>query len=205
MSRFQHLKGSIIPRNERPERHEANLCFLCLSVPVHPRHREPEALISSASPVHRIWFQKGETIVHEGTPFTGWAVLCHGPARLTVSAEKGKRLLLHFCKPGDLLAASISKPPSFSATAVPLCAVAFLTQKHVLDFGRRYPEMLLQVHQRFEEIQRHLAMKLVDLAYGSVRQRLVHVLLRLGEEHGVLGGRAGCASISRFPSRTWRR
>lgn len=159
---------------------------------------EPEVFSRLASQLHHVWFQKGETIVHEGIAFTGWAILCHGQVRLTVSTEGGKRLLLHFCKPGDLLAASVFKPPSFSATAVSPCAVAFLTREHVLDFGRRYPGILLQVHQRFEEIQRHLARKLVDLAYRSVRQRLVHVLLHLREEHGVPGGR-GAHRYPTFP------
>jgi len=101
-----------------------------------------------------------------------------------VSAEKGKRLHLRFYGPGELLSASLSEPHGFSVTAVSHCTIGFVAREHVLDLGRRYPELLFQVHQRFEETQRRLATRLVDLAYGSTRQRLVRVLLELGEEHG---------------------
>ena len=145
---------------------------------------EPEVLASSASRVQWVCFERGETIIHEGTPPTGWVILCHGRARLTVSTEKGKRLLLRFYGPGELLSAFLSEPHGFSVEAVSQCTIGFVAREHVLNLGRRYPELLFLVHQRFEETQRHLAMRLVDLAYGSTRQRLVRVLLELGETHG---------------------
>jgi len=149
---------------------------------------EPEALASLTSRIQRVRFPKGGTIIHEGTPATGLAILCDGRARLTVSAEDGKRLLLRFCGPGELLAASLSGPHGFSVTAASRCAVGFVPREHVLDLGRGYPELLFKVQLRFEETQRHLATRLVDLAYGSTRGRLVRVLLDLGEEHGAAEG-----------------
>ena len=145
---------------------------------------EPEILASSASRVQWVGLERGGPIIHEGTPSTGWVILCHGRTRLTVSTEKGKRLHLRFYGPGELLSASLSEPHGFSVTAVSQCIIGFVAREHVLDLGRRYPELLFQVHQRFEETQRHLATRLVDLAYGSTRQRLVRVLLELGETHG---------------------
>jgi len=144
---------------------------------------EPEALGSSASRVQWVRFEKGATIIHEGTPSTGWVILCHGWARLTVSTEQGKRLLLRFYGPGELLAASLSGPHGSSVTAVSCCATGFVAREHVLDLGRRYPELLLKTQAQLEERQRCLARRLTDLAYGSTRQRLARVLLELGEEH----------------------
>lgn len=162
--------------------------FTCSSCVSRPRcvlsAVEPEVLASSASRVQWVGFERGGSIVHEGTPSTGWVILCQGRARLTVSTEQGKRLLLRFCSGGDLLSASLSGPHGSSVTAVSRCATGFVAREHVLDLGRRFPELLLKVHQRFEETQRRLATRLVDLAYGSTRQRLVRVLLELGEEHG---------------------
>jgi len=71
---------------------------------------EPEVIGSSASRVQRVRFEKGGTIIHEGTPSTGWAILCQGRARRTVSAGEGKRLLLCFYGPGELLSTSLSGP-----------------------------------------------------------------------------------------------
>lgn len=149
---------------------------------------EPEVLGILASRVQWVRFEKGGTIVHAGTLSTGWGILCHGWARLTVSTEQGKRLLLRFCGPGELLAASLSGPHGFSVTAVSHCITVFVAREHVPDLGRRYPEVLVNAHLRLEERECLLARRLVDLAYGSARQRLVRVLLELGEEHGASEG-----------------
>ncbi len=145
----------------------------------------PEVLPVAAVVVLRVPFQRGETILHEGVPSTGWAFLCHGRARLTVSAEDGKRLLLHFCGAGELLTTSLSGSHSFSVTAASRCVVGFVAREHVLDLVPRYPAVLIEVHQRLEEAQHRLATRLVDLAYGSIQQRLVRVLLELAKERGV--------------------
>jgi CRP/FNR family transcriptional regulator len=105
-----------------------------------------------------------------------------------VSTEQGKRLLLRICGPGELLSASLSGPHGSSVTAVSRCVTGFVAREHVLDLGRRYPELLLTAHLRLEERQRLLARRLADLAYTSTRRRLVRVLLELGEEHGAPEG-----------------
>ncbi len=105
-----------------------------------------------------------------------------------MSAEDGKRLLLQFCGPGELLAGSFSGAHCFSMIAASRCVVGFVPREHVLDLGRRYPELLAATHLRWEERERVLAKRLVDLAYASIRRRLVRVLLDLAEEHGVREG-----------------
>ena len=62
---------------------------------------DPEVLPDSALVVQRVRFERGETIIREGTPSVGWVILCHGRARLTVSGEDDKRMLLRFCGPGS--------------------------------------------------------------------------------------------------------
>ncbi len=145
---------------------------------------EAEALCSPAPPVQWVRFEKGETIVHEGTPCTGWVILCGGRAKITVVAEDGRRFLLRFCGPGELLSASFSGSHGSSATAASRCITGFVAREHVLDLARQCPELLLKVHRRLQEGLRLLAERLVGLAYGSTRQRLARVLLDLGEEHG---------------------
>ena len=149
---------------------------------------EPEVLAISASRVQWVRFERGGTIIHEGTLSTGWAILCQGRARLTVSAEQGKRLLLRFCHPGELILSSLLVTHDVSATAMSPSVVRFVNRESVCDLGRRYPEALLAAHHRLAHEQGRLVRRLVDLAYGSTRQRLVRVLLELGEEHGAPEG-----------------
>ncbi len=145
---------------------------------------EPEVLASSASRVQWVGFERGGPIVHEGTPSTGWVILCHGRARLTVSTEQGKRLLLRFCSPGELIVSSLPVTHHISATAVSPSVVRFVAGETVYDLGRRYPEALLAAHHWLTQEQGRLVRQLVGLAYASARRRLVRVLLELGEEHG---------------------
>ncbi|MBC7222543.1 cyclic nucleotide-binding domain-containing protein [Candidatus Bipolaricaulota bacterium] len=76
---------------------------------------EPKALQRFAPCIQQVRFERGTTIVHEGTPSIGWVILCRGSVKLTVSAEDGKRL--RFCGPGELLAGSFSGAHCFSVIA----------------------------------------------------------------------------------------
>lgn len=167
------------PNAKRPSCASCTSRSMCLLSAV-----EPEALGSSSSRVQWVRFEKGGTIIHEGTPSTGWAILCQGRARLTVSTEQGKRLLLRFCRPGELILSSLSVTHDVSATATSPSVVRFVDRESVCALGRRYPEVLLDAHQRLAQEQSHLVRRLMDLGYASTRQRLVRVLLELGEEHG---------------------
>lgn len=70
---------------------------------------EPKVLKDLLSSFHWVRFEKGETIIHEGAPITGWVILCQGQAKLMLSTEHGKRLLLQLCRSGDFLSLSLSK------------------------------------------------------------------------------------------------
>jgi CRP/FNR family transcriptional regulator len=130
-------------------------------------------------------FEEGEPLFREGTPALGWAVLCRGRAKLVARPDRGRRLLLRFCGPGELLAGSTAGTYPYSALAVTHATVAFIPGEDVAALGRRHPEVLIEANRRVAEEQRRLVQRLADLAYASVRTRLVRVLLDLGEEHGV--------------------
>ena len=148
----------------------------------------PEALAGLAPRIQRVRFGRGETILHEGVPSTGWVILCQGGARLTVSAEQGKRLLLRFCSPGELVSGAPLVAHVLSATAVVPSVAGFIGRETVGELGRRCPEALLVAHRQLTQEQGRLARRLVDLTYASTRQRLVRALLELGDEHGAAEG-----------------
>ncbi|GAB4305651.1 MAG: Crp/Fnr family transcriptional regulator [Candidatus Bipolaricaulota bacterium] len=149
---------------------------------------EPEVLAGLAPRIQRVRFGRGETILHEGTPTTGWAILCQGGARLTASAEQGKRVLLRFCSPGELVSGSPLVAHVLSATAVVPSVAGFIGRETVDELVRRCPEALLAAHRQLTQEQGCLVRRLVDLTYASTRQRLVRALLELGDEHGAAEG-----------------
>jgi len=56
----------------------------------------------------------------------GWYILCRGRAKLVLRTARGKRLILQFGKPGDILELTAFGPHSFSSEAIESCLVGFV-------------------------------------------------------------------------------
>ena len=135
--------------------------------------------------MHRIRFTPGETIFRQGVPALGWYILCRGRAKLFLRTAQGKRLILRFGKPGDLLNPTVFGPHSFSAEAIDHCCIGFFDRDRVLFLLREHPELLKEALGRLSLWEERLAQRLEDLVALSIRERLVRALLELGEEHGI--------------------
>ena len=152
--------------------------------------------------VHWTRFSPGETIFRQGFPALGWYILCRGRAKLFLRTAQGKRLILRFGKPGDLLNPTVFGPHSFSAEAIDHCRIGFVDRDRVLFLLREHPELLKEALGRLSLWEECLAQRLEDLVALSVRERLVRALLELGGNTGSTRPRAS-GSTFRYPSGTW--
>lgn len=66
--------------------------------------------------------------------------------------------------------------------------MGFVASENILTLGRLYPELLIIAYLALEKRETLLARRLKDFAFLNVRQRLVHLLLELAEEHKVQQG-----------------
>ena len=137
--------------------------------------------------VHQFPCGTDETIFHQGEQALGAYILCQGRAKLLYRAQRDKKLLLRFCSPGDLLAGVASQEHAFSAVSVGPSVVSIIDKTQATTFIRRNPELGLEIDRRFAQERERRLQRMADLAYSDVRERLVRVLLELGEEHGVRG------------------
>ncbi|MGC9018950.1 MAG: Crp/Fnr family transcriptional regulator [Candidatus Bipolaricaulaceae bacterium] len=135
--------------------------------------------------VHPLRVEPKGQIFHQGMPILGWYILCCGKAKLVRHTARGKRLVLRFAKPGDLLNLTILGLHPFSAEAVDHCRVGFVERERVFPFLREHPELLREVLRRFSFWEERLLQRLEALATLGMRERLIQVLLELGEEHGI--------------------
>jgi CRP/FNR family cyclic AMP-dependent transcriptional regulator len=135
--------------------------------------------------VHWTRFSPGETIFRQGFPALGWYILCRGRAKLFLRTAHGKRLILRFGKPGDLLNPTVFGPHSFSAGAIDHCRIGFFDRDRVLFLLREHPELLKEALGRLSLWEERLAQRLEDLVALSIRERLVRALLELRREHGI--------------------
>ena len=106
------MTTAMVTKRECPSCETLSRCILSVV--------EPGALGNSAPGIRWAHFEEGGTIAHEGTPSVGWGILCRGRARLTVSADHGKGILLRCCGPGELLSGPGSGPHDFPAVAIPV-------------------------------------------------------------------------------------
>jgi CRP/FNR family transcriptional regulator len=97
----------------------------------------------------------------------------------------GKRLLIRFCGPGDLLEGALSEEHVVSAVAVDGAVVSFIPHKSALGLLKRQPELAVEVGCRLVRDRHMLLDRLAYFAYGGVRERLARGLLELGKHYGV--------------------
>ena len=138
----------------------------------------PESLLEFDSIKAVNTVPRGTTLFSEGRPPRGIFVLCTGRAKLSVSSETGKRLMLRVAGPGEVLGLSATMSgKNYEVTAEMLdgSQVAFVRRKDLLQFLRHHREACLQVvhllsqdlHQAYDRV------RTIGLS-RTRRPRLVH-------------------------------
>lgn len=93
-------------------------------------------------------YPRGATLFGEGRQAKGIFVLCDGRAKLSISAENGKRLMLRVAGPGEVLGLSSTlsgKPYEITAEALDASQVVFVKRKDLLKFLHDHREACMQV------------------------------------------------------------
>ena len=123
--------------------------------------------------------ERGTTLFQEGRSPKGVFVLCEGRAKLSVSSEDGKRLLLRVAGPGEVLGLSSTlsgDPYELTAEMLDSSQVAFVRRKEMLKFLHNHREACLQVvHLLSQDL--HTAYDRVR-AVGLTRSRRSRLVLR---------------------------
>ncbi len=93
-------------------------------------------------------YPRGATLFTEGRQPRGIFVLCDGRAKLSISSDNGKRLMLRIAGPGEVLGLSSSlsgKPYEITAETLDASQVVFVKRKDLLRFMRDHREACLQI------------------------------------------------------------
>ena len=127
----------------------------------------------------------GEAVFLQGAPVEGLHILCQGMTKQLFATEDGRRLLIRFCSTGALLNGLSLPRHAFSAVSVGTSTVNFIDKAEAVELIERYPKLGAEMERRFAQDGQRLLQRMADLAYESVEERLAHVLLSLGQRHGV--------------------
>jgi len=146
-------------------------------------------LCAAEEVMHRLRYADDETIFLQGAPVRGFYILCQGLMKVALAIQDGRRLLVRFCHPGDLLNGIALHEHPFSAVSIGTSTVSFIDKARAMELTKRYPKLEAEIEQRFARDGQLLLQRMADLAYESVEERLAHVLLSLGQRHGVHEGK----------------
>jgi len=147
-------------------------------------------LCAAEEVMHRLRYLDDETILMQGAPVHGLHILCQGLAKQRLGTEDGRKLLIRFCSPGDLLDGIALHEHSFSAVSMGPSTVSFIDKARAMELTKRYRKLEVKIEHRFARDGQRLLQRMADLAHKSVEERLAHILLSLGQKHGVHEGKA---------------
>jgi CRP/FNR family transcriptional regulator, cyclic AMP receptor protein len=124
-------------------------CFSCELRPDRKFCDLPSDALQAFDTIKRVaLFPRGATLFAEDQPPKGIYVLCDGRAKLCISSENGKKLMLRMAGPGELLGLSATlsgRPYEVTAETVDASQVVFIKRRDLLRFLRDYPSACMQI------------------------------------------------------------
>lgn len=133
---------------------------------------------------HRLC-DKNETIFSQGDIISGYWVLCQGKVQLLHRTSDGNKQTVKLLRDGDCFGEDGFVRPSassVSAQALAESVIGWLSLADMQDFLRCSPTLALEFMKRLTHEVRELRVRLVELAHLGTRERLIKLLLELGDK-----------------------
>ena len=127
-----------------------------------------------------VTYPRNTILFAEGKPVRGIYLLCDGRAKLSICAEKGKRLTLRVAGPGEVLglgAVLSNTPYEVTAELLDASQVVFVRRKNLVKFLREHPDVCMQVVRMLSQ-DLHGAYERVR-SIGMIRTRRPRTVVRL--------------------------
>jgi CRP/FNR family cyclic AMP-dependent transcriptional regulator len=143
-----------------------------------------------ASMRHRI-YDSGEIIFSQGDVISGFWRLCRGKVQLSRLMRDGSKQTVKLLRDGDcfgeegFVQTSVS---CVSAQALARSVVSWLSLADLHDFLRRSPVAALALLTKLSQEVSELRVRLAEQAHLGTYERLIKLLLELGEKYGSRSG-----------------
>jgi CRP/FNR family transcriptional regulator len=124
-------------------------CFSCELRPDRKFCDLPSDALKAFDDIKRVaLFPRGATLFSEQEAPKGVYVLCDGRAKLSITSDGNKKLMLRMAGPGEILGLSATlsgHPYELTAETVDASQVVFIKRRDLLRFLREYPGACMQV------------------------------------------------------------
>jgi CRP/FNR family transcriptional regulator len=133
-------------------------------------------------------YQRGETIYLPGDSTTTVYFLKKGRVKLVYLDEKGRKLTLAICRPGqpfgELMPDEDHPGSRFMAQALEDIELCLIGRDELIRFAQERPHLSLRLAKWVGQQLRQMESKLEDLIFRDVPVRLARLLDRLAREEG---------------------
>ncbi len=134
----------------------------------------------------QIAYDKGQTLVQEGTPVYGYYIICEGAVKLSRHLSGGKKLIVAVLGPGDIFGLESNREGRFTLEAETLepTRVGFIDKG---DFGKLlegHPRLAAALVEKLSEEVHKLQEHVWATARRGAQGKLAYVLLQLAKTHG---------------------
>ncbi|MBI3667127.1 MAG: Crp/Fnr family transcriptional regulator [Acidobacteria bacterium] len=131
--------------------------------------------------------RRGAVIYSAGEPSDRVFLLKSGKVKIFRTGPDEKRFIVHLVGPGDLFGemALLGEPErENSAEVLEKAALWEIPRRPLLEWLRAHPEVWRELANLFGRRMRSLEGAVERLLFGEVEQRIIRLLLELGEQYG---------------------
>ncbi|MEM2941773.1 MAG: Crp/Fnr family transcriptional regulator [Thermoproteota archaeon] len=132
-------------------------------------------------------YAKGEPIFAQGSTISGCYVLCQGKVQLAHRTRDGYKQIVKFLRDGECFGEEgfwQASPSSVSAQALADSVVGWLSSADFQELSRRNSSLALEIQKRLAGEVKELRVRLAEQAYLGTRERLIKLIVELGERYG---------------------
>lgn len=132
-------------------------------------------------------YEKGEPIFAQGSMISGCYVLCQGKVQLAHRTRDGRVQIVKFLRDGECFGEEgfwQASPSSVSAQALADSVAGWISPADFQELLRRNSSLALEIQKRLAGEVRELRVRLAEQAYLGTRERLIKLILELGEKYG---------------------
>jgi|GEM_PF-2669697 len=129
-------------------------------------------------------YEKGKPIFVQGSTISGCYVLCQGKVQLAHCTRDGRTQIVKFLKDGDCFGEEgfwQASSSSVLARALTDSVAGWISSADLQELLRRNSSLALEAQKRLAGEVKELRVRLAEQAYLGTRERLIKLIVELGE------------------------
>jgi CRP/FNR family transcriptional regulator len=134
-------------------------------------------------------YKKGQAIFKHGNLSYGLYSIKSGKVKISHIGSDGKETILRLVATDEILDYSnLLNNEVYTSSAIALedCVVFFIDKEYFLDLIKRNPIVTINIIKKISQTMAQVEVNQISLSHKNVRERLAALILKLGDQYGVI-------------------